>query len=812
MLISVVNRTNGLVPDSELQRVIRAINRQIQEDVSPHWNRTALLRLEGTLGGSPDPDNPRNLRGQGIIYVCQDVDQEDYLGYHDLNQRGIPFGFVFLDIAKNLEEEWSVTLSHEALEMLMDPEVNLLAKGPHPAHPEREVFHWYELCDAVQSETYEIDGVPVSNFVLPLYFTSTEEVSGRNDFLGTSDEEGTTLRSFGINRGGYIGFYDPLIQDHDTYVHTHHKKAEARLEIKLATNLTRRAQRYTKANLPGGIGAPQASTPVPEFECFAIQVAGPEKSAQSFAEKIASQVLGKDYDLRCSVEPGSDQFELFPKRHLGVDEAWDLTYRLRETPGVVDAEPLFVAALGIWRDRHDPVREPSGNIRASGISIGDLPEAKSDPEWSLKQIRAHQAWDLFPDPGSEGAGVRIGHPDTGYQEHPEIWTQQSGDRRIDVDRGFDFVDNDKSALDPLIDDQLLSFPGHGTGTASVIMSAMGPENAGGHVSGVAPAAHLAPLRVSHSVVLLSMGNLIRAIHRAIDQGCHVISISLGGFWSRSLLRAVRRAEQEGVIVLAAAGNYVGIVAWPAAFDEVIAVAGTNVRRLPWWGSSRGRSVDISAPGESVWRATARKKEGNPEFKIGMGDGTSYSVSATAGVAALWLSLKGRDKLIRRFGKSNLTGVFREILKSTAQLPENWDTRRFGAGIVNAEAVLKAELPKRPPPVHRAHKRRAAEGFAGMETFANLFEAHESQRLCDGLCRGFGLKSDHFPDLLEGIGDELLFFASCDPDLRRSIARAARSASVGRRAAAVSGPITEMRRTLRRLHPSRRLSKVLKLED
>ena len=39
------------------------------------------------------------------------------------------------------------------------------------------------MCDAVQAESYTIDEVEVSNFVLPLYFTGGEELGG-NDFLG----------------------------------------------------------------------------------------------------------------------------------------------------------------------------------------------------------------------------------------------------------------------------------------------------------------------------------------------------------------------------------------------------------------------------------------------------------------------------------------------------------------------------------------------------------------------------------------------------------------------------------------------------
>jgi len=79
-----------------------------------------------------------------------------------------------------------VTLSHEALELIADPEANILVMGRHPdpSQKNRSVFHWYEMCDAVQAQAYEIDDVEVSNFVLPLYFTESEEFIGRNDFLG----------------------------------------------------------------------------------------------------------------------------------------------------------------------------------------------------------------------------------------------------------------------------------------------------------------------------------------------------------------------------------------------------------------------------------------------------------------------------------------------------------------------------------------------------------------------------------------------------------------------------------------------------
>lgn len=152
---------------------------------------------------------------------------------------------MFTELAKQLKEEWTVTLSHEALELVGDPEVNLLVQGPNPADATRTVFHWYEMCDAVQAETYEIDGVKVSNFVLPLYFTGGEEKGGRNDFLGRA-YKGKTLQSFGVNPGGYVGFFDPKSGEHETFSAKGDAVAARRLKVKSKMKGARRGIRYQR--------------------------------------------------------------------------------------------------------------------------------------------------------------------------------------------------------------------------------------------------------------------------------------------------------------------------------------------------------------------------------------------------------------------------------------------------------------------------------------------------------------------------------------------------------------------------------------
>ena len=250
MIISVINRSEGGLADGDLQRAIRAVNRQIAEDFCPYWGFGAQLRLEGKTGHKRAAIDPADMRGDAILYVRERVKRSSDEGYHDRNFAGIPYGFVYLELSRALKEEWTVTLSHEALELVADPEANLLVQGPHPA-ARRTVFHWFEMCDAVQDESYLLDGVRVSNFVLPLYFTSGAERGGRNDFLGTI-ANGKTLRSFSVNPGGYVGFFDPEANDDVTWSADGDPRAFRRLRVKLQLgtgrgNLRRRRSKGVQA-------------------------------------------------------------------------------------------------------------------------------------------------------------------------------------------------------------------------------------------------------------------------------------------------------------------------------------------------------------------------------------------------------------------------------------------------------------------------------------------------------------------------------------------------------------------------------------
>lgn len=242
MRISLLNMSSK-VSDEDAQAVSRAVNAQLRDDFTPYWDMAATLRLEGRGDEVPSPDRTQHLRGDAVVYLWDDSTSDDAIGFHHENNEGVPFGFVFLDVAEKLGEPWTVTLSHEVIEIIADANVNKLAAGPHPTASDEWVLYWYELCDAVQAESYMVHGVAVSNFVLPLYFTLGEQVPGRNDFLGRR-VDGEALSSFGVKRGGYMGYLNPKTNEHEIYVRPRDSTAERRLAVKKAAGLGRRAVRY----------------------------------------------------------------------------------------------------------------------------------------------------------------------------------------------------------------------------------------------------------------------------------------------------------------------------------------------------------------------------------------------------------------------------------------------------------------------------------------------------------------------------------------------------------------------------------------
>lgn len=195
--ISIINESQALT-DADIEKVIPALQRQVSEHFAPTWGLDAQLKFVAK-GQSPD-------LGSWWMVILDDSDQAGRLGYHDLTPEGMPIGKAFAKADLDNHLSWTVTISHEILEMMVDPELNLttfVQDGPMTGK-----LYAYEVCDPVEDDQYgyAIDGVMVSNFVLPTYFEPTTHSVGGSalyDHCGHLSGPAPMLLS-----GGFLGEFD----------------------------------------------------------------------------------------------------------------------------------------------------------------------------------------------------------------------------------------------------------------------------------------------------------------------------------------------------------------------------------------------------------------------------------------------------------------------------------------------------------------------------------------------------------------------------------------------------------------------------
>lgn len=347
---------------------------------------------------------------------------------------------------------------------------------------------------------------------------------------------------------------------------------------------------------------------------------------------------------------------------------------LAEELGLLSATPEIGAA---WDDNETAGTESVGGLISSFCTSKAV--SPTDPHWARKLIKADKAAADF---SIDGTGILIGQPDTGVAEHREIGAG------LDKTKGFNFIDNSPEPDDPLLES--MGSPGHGTATSSVVISRVDRV-----ITGSAPGATVVPLRCVNRVVIGLGIAVARAIDHARKQGCHIVTMSLGGpLEGRAMRGAIQRAVDADMIVLAAAGNCVGRVVYPAWDENVIAVAGIDQNMQRWKGSSHGRKIDISAPGENVHVARRVVGGGGSLDHIDeRGQGTSYAVALTAGCAALWLQKHGVTRVQAEASSRGIPvqELFRTALRDTASKPGGWDTQDMGAGVVDAHKLAETDL-------------------------------------------------------------------------------------------------------------------------
>ncbi|WP_298326997.1 DNA/RNA non-specific endonuclease [Asticcacaulis sp.] len=422
----------------------------------------------------------------------------------------------------------------------------------------------------------------------------------------------------------------------------------------------------------------QAGTPGVRFTLEYTCPVDDAAVAEAISERLGLRVeLGPLF----AADPALDGFRLLRIPSVGRPDRADLFDLARLIQPVAEAESVE-PDLGSDFFQSDVPPPNLGSPESADWAFwcwAPEEDKPDDPHWALSLTKVKDAWAASEAAGrqAKGRGIMVFQPDTGVDPtHPEL------PRDLHTRPGAaNFVEPGQPPIDPMNGS---GNSGHGTGTGSVVASPLT-----GRVSGVAPEATLVPIRCIESVAVFDQSRVAQAIDHARRHGGHVITMSLGGVFSSALRAAVKEAIDANIIVMAAAGNCVGQVVWPARYDEVIAVAGINSRFRPWQGSCRGPAVDISGPAEFVLRAKAGVP-GDPAAVEG-GQGTSFAVAHLAGLAALWLAHHGREELIGKLPAGlRLQHVFQALIRSTAHVPEGFDLQNFGAGIVDAAALLAAD--------------------------------------------------------------------------------------------------------------------------
>lgn len=179
----------------DLRKLVRAQQVQIDRDFLPEWDK--VIRDQWGVGPS-EPYQINLLLVDGytddypIMLLLDDADQANALGYHERTAKGHPIGKVFVRTVLQDRERVSVTFSHETLELLGNPTIE-----PTIIDPKTGWKYPPEACDAVQSGSYQIDGIDVSNFIFPAWFDRNSPPGTRYDFRGSIS------KPFSLAQGGY---------------------------------------------------------------------------------------------------------------------------------------------------------------------------------------------------------------------------------------------------------------------------------------------------------------------------------------------------------------------------------------------------------------------------------------------------------------------------------------------------------------------------------------------------------------------------------------------------------------------------------
>ena len=359
---------------------------------------------------------------------------------------------------------------------------------------------------------------------------------------------------------------------------------------------------------------------------------------------------------------------------------------------------------------------PNVTARISGFIPDDPGRSEFAGGWQLLQwnflpgngVNAPDAWEHLINAGHPGGrGVTVAVLDTGVAYSSRYRYRRSTDfRSADFVRGYDFVGDDRFPYD---------LNGHGTHVASTIGEST--DNRRG-VTGLAYGAQIMPVRVLDRNGAGRSADITRGIRFAVRRGADVINLSFEfdtgtrqflSYEIPDVLAALRFAHRRGVVVVAAAGNFMrSEISYPARAPDVISVGATTEHGCRAFYSNFGSGLDLAAPGGGdggkgcpeklgrdiyqttfPWAAFDRRPRSGVSYRrFGLPsgfEGTSMAAPHVSATAALVLAsgVLGRDPTPE--------AVERRLESTAVDLGPEGPDERFGAGRLDAAAATDPEL-------------------------------------------------------------------------------------------------------------------------
>lgn len=414
-----------------------------------------------------------------------------------------------------------------------------------------------------------------------------------------------------------------------------------------------------------------------------------------------------------------------------LDDLHEIIDKLSAQPNVEYAEPLV-----LYKSQNSV---NDAYYSKTGVEVVDY------FQWNFARINLEEAWGLISEKGNNE--IKVAVIDTGvafedyydsenqmqYRLAPELAHVNFSSPKSyqSIDCSGDVFALRKETNHPNDDH------GHGTHVTGTIVQA---TNNATHAAGIAMNTTIIPLKILHQCdegqrQIGTSLDLAEAIIFAVDQGANIINMSLGGSeYSQIVADAISYADENGVIMIAAAGNDASRdssspLSYPAAYSEVISVGATrwdNIRAVySQYQPNNNVSLDLVAPGgqwhnddssnvldqnedglfDGIVQQTI-KMYGSSEFteitddyfddigyfcvssdgvrlipdieSCGLYQGTSMAAPHVSGVVALMLSLDSELS----------SSEVRRILKDTANknIPQ-YNQTEYGAGLLDAYAAL-----------------------------------------------------------------------------------------------------------------------------